>query len=107
MALKKILNPTYPFKVEIPVPGAKPEKCGFVFKYATDEEYEALKSEHGSLPLVEFLPFLIDDWEKKDFSEFGEFSAEALKAVANVYPGAPQALLQAYLTSRYQGRVGN
>lgn len=108
MALKKTPNPKYKQTVEIPAFGDKPEKVDFWFKYKTEEEFKAMKEAQGENGLlVDFLPLLIDSWGFGASDAFGEFSPEAFKEMANVYPGAPNAIHIAYLTGRYQGRLGN
>ena len=105
MALKKTLNPIYKFSVEIPVPGEKPEKVEFKFKYRTESQLKKHIEDNPDQLISGFMAEFIDSWGLDEV--FGEFSLEALKELADVYPGALNAIHVAFYKSRLQGRVGN
>lgn len=105
MALKKVLNPTYKFPVEIPVPGGKPEKINITYKYKTESQLKQYLEENADKLVIDFLCEFIADWDQEE--SFGEFSEEALKDLADVYPGAINAIHMGFYKSRTQGRVGN
>ncbi|WP_341649931.1 hypothetical protein [Thauera humireducens] len=73
----------------------------------SESEYKKLRDDNADMPIVDFLGLLIADWGKGASEEFGAFSVDALREVADAYPGAPHAIHSAYVVSRYQGRTGN
>lgn len=105
MALKKTPNPTFPAIVEIPVPGEKPEKVEFTFKYKSKAEYKKfIESCEGREDPNNALE-LVAGWKLNDV--YGEVSAESLAELFDAYPGAPGAVFTGYVKGLHQGRLGN
>lgn len=107
MALKKVPNPTYKQRVEIPVFGGKAEKVEITFRYFSEDDFQKLRDDHGDELLIDFLALLIEGWGEGVSEAFGAFSTASLKELANAYPAAPNALHMAFLSGRYQAKAGN
>jgi hypothetical protein len=90
--LKLNPDPTFKEKVEIHVPGAKPEKVEFTFKYRTRDELAALMEELDKIDDVKLIMKLANAWELED-----DFTEENVKQLAQSYLSAPKAILETYL----------
>lgn len=105
MALKKTPNPTFKQTVEIPVPGETPEKVDFTFKYKSKTDYKAFIAACVDRDDAENALEIIADWKLTDV--FGEVGKDSITDLFEAYPGAPGAILNAYVKGLYQGRLGN
>ena len=105
MALKKVPNPTFKQTVEIPVPGEKPEKVEFTFKYMTKADYKAFIESTNNKEDAESASEIIEGWPLE--KEFGEVSKDNIADLFNAYPGAPGAIISGFIKGLHQGRAGN
>lgn len=107
MALKKVPNPTFDHEVEIPVPGEKPFKGVWTFKYMSKAQYDAFMSEREKSEFVESSTDFIVDWPKGIKETFGPFATESLQELIDAYPGTPGAIMTGFVKGLFVGKSGN
>ncbi len=105
MALKKNPNPTFKQIVEIPVPGEKPEKVEFTYKYMSKSDYKAFIESATTKEDAESAAEILVSWPLD--KEFGEISQSAIEDLFDTYPGAPSAIISGFIKGLHQGRSGN
>lgn len=105
MALKKNPNPTFKHPVEIPVPGEKPEKVEFTFKHKSKSEYKKYIESCVERDDPDNALEIVADWKLTE--TFGEVSKSAFEELFEAYPGAPGAILSAFVSGLFKGRLGN
>ena len=105
MALKKNPQPTFKQGVEIPVPGAKPEKVELTFKHKRTKEYKQFVEDCIGRDDVESTLEVLTDWNLTE--EFGPVSKESIAEMYEAYPGAPNAVFLGFSKGLHQGRLGN
>jgi len=107
MALKKNPNPTFKQPVEIPVPGEKPEKVEFTYKYMSKSDYKAFIESASTKEDAESAAEILIAWPMSLEKEFGEVSQDNIADFFESYPGAPGAVISGFIKGLHQGRTGN
>ena len=105
MALKKNPKPTFKHFVEIPVPGEKPEKVEFTFKYMSKSEYKSFIEGAAEKKDAESASDILVAWPLDD--EFGPVCQDSIESLFEAYPGAPGAIISGFINGLHKGRAGN
>lgn len=96
------VKPTFVAIVKIPVAGGAARPVRVRYNYKTREEYAALWAAYADKPVAELLGELIAGWDGEDGPQGAwegigfPLTPESLAALANTFPRAPRAFLDAY-----------
>lgn len=101
-AFKLIPDPTFTARVPIPVPGAKPEKVMFTFKFRDRDQFKDLMGRLEQMEDLDMLKEICSGWELIE-----PFDDEHLKIFIAKHIGGPRQVLQTYLDENGQARMGN
>lgn len=98
-----IPDPTFKAKVDIPVPGKKPQKIEFTFKWRDADDFKAFIESLGNHDsdtdaVMEF----VTGWELTD-----AFNRDNVDKMVKNYLGSAKALIQTYLSENAGARLGN
>lgn len=98
-------EPTFRAKVEIPVPGAKPEPVEFIFRHRTQKALtDWIKATAEAKPAdIDFILEIVSGWAGVDAG----FERETVEALLDNYHGAAGAIRDAYLRELTAARLKN
>lgn len=102
-AFSLVPDPTFKAKVDIPVPGKKPQKIEFTFKWRDADDFKTFMEGLGNYDsdtdaVLEF----VTAWELAD-----AFNRENVEQLVKNYIGSAKALIQAYISENAGARLGN
>jgi hypothetical protein len=100
--LKLNPDPTFREKVEIHVPGGKPEPVIFTFKYRTRDEVQDFLKELEGMDDVAMIMAIAKGWELDD-----EFNRDNVNQLVQSFIAAPKAILERYLQALTGTRAKN
>ncbi|GGX32814.1 hypothetical protein GCM10007242_44710 [Pigmentiphaga litoralis] len=95
-------SPTFKLKVDIPIPGAKPEPVEFIFKHRTRDDFLEFLSMLAGRGDVEVILDIASGWDLED-----AFTADNVARLTQQYLGAANAVISAYTTELPGLRLGN
>lgn len=93
MALKLNAEPTFRAKVEIPVPGGKPEPIEFIFKHRKKDELREFLETSKDLEDPDYVLQIAMGWELSE-----EFNRENIVRLLQNYHGAGAAISVTYVS---------
>lgn len=98
-------KPIFSAEVDIPVPGAAPEKVKFDFRHKTRAEFDALTEgiRKDEKTIETAVHEVVAGWTAPGV----EFSSEALDSCFQIFPGSPFAIWMAYRSNLIEGRRKN
>ena len=99
---KLVPNPTFSARVPIPVPGSRPEKVLFTFKYRDRDQFKELMNRLEQMPDMEMMKEVASGWELVE-----PFDDEHLEIFIEHHIAGPRSVLQTYLDENGQARLGN
>lgn len=95
-------NPTFKFKVGIPVPGAAPVPVEFVFKHRTKSQLEAFIDSRAEKTDIESVMEMVCGWDLEE-----AFDEEGVTLLLENYAGAALAIYLAYIEELLQAKRKN
>jgi len=104
MARKFSLNasPTFKLKVDIPIPGARPEKVEFTFRHKKRDDFVEFLANLAGRQDVEVIQEIACGWDLDE-----PFDADNIERLTQSYLGAAAAIIEAYVTELPALRRGN
>jgi hypothetical protein len=101
-AFKLTPDPTFKKDVPIPIPGNKPEKVEFTFKYRDRTQWKEFAEKMNEMGDVELILAMCSGWELAD-----PFDEENVTRLVEKYIQAPTAVLNVYVFENTGARLGN
>lgn len=96
-------EPTFKAKVDIPVPGKKPQKLEFTFQWRSMDEFRAFMDSLGNYDSdTDAVMDLVTGWELSD-----AFSRENVEKMVKNYIGSARAIINVYIEENAGARLGN
>ena len=96
-------EPTFKAKVDIPVPGKKPQKLEFTFQWRGMDEFRAFMDSLGNYDDDTAVVLqVVTGWELSD-----AFTPENVEKLVKNYIGSAGAILNTYLRENASARLGN
>lgn len=102
MSLSLNPNPTFCAKVEVPLPGAAPEKVQFTFRHRTADDLKKFVAESADAEGVDTIMAMATGWDLEE-----AFTRENVALFAQNYIGAARAAFEVYLFELARVRLGN
>mgnify|MGYP001562522192 CR=1 FL=1 len=95
-------DPTFPAKVEIPVPGGNAGDVEFKFKTRSRDEFDAFVSGLEGRKDLDVIMDIASGWDMPD-----EFNEKTVAALCQKYLSAPKAIIDKYFAELTGVRLGN
>lgn len=99
------VKPVFSAEVDIPMPGAAPERVKFDFKHKTREEFDALTESirKDESTIEDAVRSVVVGWTAPGT----EYSEAALSTCFQLFPGSPFAIWMAFRTNLIEGKRKN
>ena len=99
------VKPVFSADVDIPIPGASPEKVKFDFRHKTRAEFDAMTESirKEEKTVEDVVREVVVGWTAPGT----EFSKEALDSCFQIFPGSPFAIWMSYRSNLIEGRRKN